>query len=134
MEWFWEQYLRSPVDGYNPFAAPLRAPPALLGRLAPAIVLTVGFDPLREEGGAYAERLAEAGVTVDHRHYPDLPHGFLSFVEESDRADRAMSEAARSLRSSIRGPSYPSPEAAATIALRGRESRYVLATGRSKGE
>ena len=101
MEWFLEQYLRSPVDGHNPFASPLRAPPALLDGLAPATVLTAGFDPLREEGGAYAERLAEAGVAVDHRHYPDLSHGFLSFTEESDRADRAMSEAARSLRSSI---------------------------------
>jgi acetyl esterase len=101
MEWFWGQYLRSPVDSHNPFASPLRAPPALLDGLAPATVLTAGFDPLRDEGRAYAERLAEAGVTIDHCHYPDLPHGFLSFAEESDRADGAMSEAARSLRSSI---------------------------------
>ena len=101
MEWFWEQYLRSPVDGYNPFAAPLRAPPALLGGLAPATVLTAGFDPLREEGRAYVECPEEAGVAVDHRHYPDLPHGFLSLAEQSDRADHETSEAARSLRSSI---------------------------------
>ena len=81
MEWFWEQYLRSPVNGYNPFASPLRAPPALLGVLAPATVLIVGFDPLREEGRAYVERSEEAGVAVDHRHYPGLPHGFLSLAE-----------------------------------------------------
>ena len=101
MQWFWAQYLRSPVDGYSPFAAPLRAPPALLDGVAPATVLTAGFDPLRDEGRAYAERLEKAGTEVDHHHYPDLPHGFLSFTDEAERADRAMRDAARSLRSPV---------------------------------
>ena len=101
MEWSWAQYLRSPVDGYNPFASPLRAPESLLYGVAPATVLTAGFDPLRDEGRAYAERLDEADVSVTHHHYPRLCHGFLSFVEEVGHADRAMDDAARALRPSV---------------------------------
>jgi len=101
MEWSWAQYLRSPVDGYNPFASPLRAPESLLCGVAPATVLTAGFDPLRDEGRAYAERLDEADVSVTHHHYPRLCHGFLSFVEEVGHADRAMDDAAGALRPSV---------------------------------
>jgi len=99
MEWFWAQYLRSPVDGYNPFASPLRAPESLLGGVPPTTVLTAGFDPLCDEGRAYAERLDEAGVAVDHHQYPELCHGFLSLTEAVERADRAMDDAAAAVRS-----------------------------------
>jgi acetyl esterase len=47
-----------------------------LGDLPPAVVVTAGFDPLRYDGDAYAHRLADAGVEVEHRHYPDQVHGF----------------------------------------------------------
>ncbi|MFC6835888.1 alpha/beta hydrolase [Halomarina ordinaria] len=86
--WFWEQYLRSPVDAHNPFAAPLRARD--LSGLPPALVVTAGFDPLRDEGVAYARRLAEAGVPADHDHYPSMVHGFLSLTGAVDVADEAM--------------------------------------------
>ncbi|PSP75695.1 alpha/beta hydrolase [Halobacteriales archaeon QS_1_68_20] len=90
VEWFWDQYLRSPVNRHSPFAAPLRADD--LGGVAPATVVTAGHDLLRDEGAAYASRLAEAGVAVDHRNYPAMPHGFLSFTDDVDAADAAMDE------------------------------------------
>jgi cation diffusion facilitator CzcD-associated flavoprotein CzcO/acetyl esterase/lipase len=63
MEWFWDQYA-DPADRSDPRAAPLRA--ATLANLPPAIVVTGEFDPLRDEGVAYAEALAKAGVAVQH--------------------------------------------------------------------
>lgn len=100
MQWFWDHYLRSPVDGYNPFASPLRARD--LSGLPSATVVTCGFDPLRDEGVAYADRLAEAGVDVDHDHYPGVTHGFLSLTNEVDRAEEAMAGAAAAVRSRLR--------------------------------
>jgi acetyl esterase len=94
--WFWERYLRSPVDGANPYASPLRARD--LSGLPPACVVTAGHDPLRDEGVAYADRLAEAGVTTAREHYPSMPHGFLSLVDDVAVADRAMDAVADRLR------------------------------------
>jgi len=96
MRWFWEQYLRSPVDGANPYVSPLRAPD--LSGLPPACVVTAGYDPLRDEGRAYADRLAEAGVDVAHEHYPSMCHGFLSLTDEVGGADEAMDTVAAHVR------------------------------------
>lgn len=101
MEWFWEQYLRSPVDGANPYASVLRASDSDLSDLPPATVVTAGFDPLRDEGAAYADRLAEAGVDVDHQHYPTMTHGFLSLSDVVDVADDAFDALAERVRSSL---------------------------------
>ncbi|MCA9225015.1 MAG: alpha/beta hydrolase fold domain-containing protein, partial [Planctomycetales bacterium] len=49
-----------------------------LARVAPAFVLVAGYDPLRDEGIAYAEKLAAAGVPVELREYPTMVHGFIS--------------------------------------------------------
>jgi len=73
-------------------ASPLRAPDHRA--VAPAFVLTAGFDPLRDEGLAYAERLAEAGVEVSYREYPDMIHGFLLFGGVLARAREALVECA----------------------------------------
>ncbi|GKZ13334.1 alpha/beta hydrolase [Haladaptatus sp. T7] len=97
MEWFWSHYLRSPVDGRNPFASPLRARD--LSDLPPATVVTCGHDPLRDEGIAYADRLADAGVSVAHDHYPGMAHGFLSLTGDVTTADEAMDAVASSLGS-----------------------------------
>jgi acetyl esterase len=75
MRWFTEQYLREPADAANWRASPLRA--ADLAGLPPAYVLTAGFDPLCDEGMAYAERLRAHSVAVVHRHVSDQLHGFL---------------------------------------------------------
>jgi len=79
VEWYLEQYLDRAVDVANAYAFPLRA--RSLSGLPSATVLTAGFDPLRDEGAAYAERLADAGVPVEHRNYEDMIHGFVGMIE-----------------------------------------------------
>ena len=74
MEWFRAHYLPDPDDWDSPLASPLLEPD--LSGVAPAVVVTAGFDPLRDEGRAYADRLAEAGVSVRYRCYDDMVHGF----------------------------------------------------------
>lgn len=96
MRWFWSHYLRSPVDAHHPFTSVLRAPD--VSDVVPAIVVTAGVDVLRDEGTAYAEKLAEAGVEVDHLHEPSLPHGFLSLTDRVDRAAEAMDRLGASMR------------------------------------
>ncbi len=72
MEWFWRHYLATPEDRDHPYACPLRAPD--LSGLPPARVHTAEFDPLRDEGRAYAERLEAAGVPVSYRCYEGMIH------------------------------------------------------------
>jgi acetyl esterase len=95
MVWFWAQYLRSPVDGANPYASVLRAPN--LSGVAPAVVVTAGHDVLRDEGVAYADRLADAGVETIHHHYPTMCHGFLSLTDDVTVADDALDTAIEAL-------------------------------------
>jgi acetyl esterase len=78
MGWFQANYLEgASIGDDDPRAAPLLAED--LSGLPPALLLTGGFDPLRDEGDQYAAKLAAAGVTVDHRQYPSLVHGFANF-------------------------------------------------------
>ncbi len=69
------QYLRSRDDAENPYAAPIRA--ASLRDLPPALVITAEFDPLRDEGEAYAARMAEDGVAVKAMRYDGTIHDFV---------------------------------------------------------
>jgi acetyl esterase len=80
MEWYSAQYAPSPIHARNPYAAPMKA--CDLSDVAPATVVTAGFDPLRDEGIAYADRLAEDGVETVHRHYEGMIHGFYSMLDE----------------------------------------------------
>ena len=74
VEWYRAQYLPEVATWDAPAASPLLAPD--LDGLAPALVVTAGFDPLRDEGAAYAERLSDAGVPCEYRCYDDMVHGF----------------------------------------------------------
>jgi len=96
MRWFYERYLRSPVDAANPYAVPLRA--ADLGDLPPATVVTAGFDPLRDDGVALAERFEREGTPVEHRHYPAMAHGFCSLADRVPTAETALSAVAEDVR------------------------------------
>ncbi|MFC7137243.1 alpha/beta hydrolase [Halobaculum litoreum] len=96
MRHFWRTYLRSDVDAANPYAAPLRA--ADLSHTAPAVVVTGECDPLRDDGAAYAARLADAGVAVDHLDYDGMCHGFLSFADDVAAADAAFDDLAAATR------------------------------------
>ncbi|MFT5574746.1 MAG: acetyl esterase [Bermanella sp.] len=75
MRWFWGHYLDNESDANNPLASPLRA--ADLSGMPPATVITAGFDPLRDEGKAFADKLVAAGVAVKYHCYDDMIHGFL---------------------------------------------------------
>jgi acetyl esterase len=76
MVWFWDTYLgeRSADDPQAAAARPLRSD--ALHTLPPCLIITAERDPLRDEGIAFAERVAAAGVALVHHHYPDAEHGF----------------------------------------------------------
>src|SRR5215468_2933063 len=96
MRWFWQMYLTRPEQGAEAYASPLRA--ADVANLPPGLCITAGYDPLRDEGEAYAARLREAGVDVPTSRYPSMFHGFLSVGAQLDRAREALAEIGASLR------------------------------------
>ena len=95
MRWFWNHYLRDEEDGRNPYASPSRA--ADLSSLPPAFVITAEFDPLRDEGEAYAARLRECGVPVKAARYDGMIHDFVN-IAELRQSRVAVGEAAAELR------------------------------------
>ncbi len=78
VEWFWGHYLPDVQRRNEPEASPLRSE-SLVG-LPPAVVLTAEYDPLRAEGEAYRDRLADAGVPVQHKRFDGQSHGFFTYV------------------------------------------------------
>jgi acetyl esterase len=96
MDWFEEQYLPDASAGQDPQVSVLRAED--LSGLAPAYVTTAGFDPLRDEGEAYAERMQAAGTHVALRRHSGLIHGFANMTAISRSSRGAMSEVAGALR------------------------------------
>ncbi len=96
MGWYERTYIRSDEDRLDPRASPLLAED--LSGLPPAHVATAGFDPLRDEGEAYARRMADAGVTVSLRRHPAMVHPFVNAVGAAPLARAALSEAVGALR------------------------------------
>jgi len=99
MEWFWNHYLEKPEHGQDPLASPLVAKD--VSGLAPATLITAEFDPLRDEGEAYAERLRRAGVPVELQRYDGMFHGFFAMTEMLDPARDAVEFAAARLRAAF---------------------------------
>jgi acetyl esterase len=96
---FWDRYLERPEDGDEPYASPLRAPN--LSGLPPALVVTAQWDPLRDDGEAYAARLHRAGVPVHATRYLDAVHDFVKFAVTVSSADRALQQATEFLRQAL---------------------------------
>ena len=88
MEWYWDQYLSSKDDAANPYAAPLRAK-SLAGQPR-ALVITAEFDPLCDEGEAYAKRLTEAGVDTTATRYEGMIHGFFGMGAVVDKGQHCL--------------------------------------------
>ena len=99
MRWFWDHYVPEPGRRSDAYVAPLRA--ARLDDLPPATVVTAEFDPLRDEGEAYAARLREAGVATTLTRYDGQIHGFVSLFEVFDAGKRAIDEIATALDAAL---------------------------------
>ncbi|HEX6858704.1 MAG TPA: alpha/beta hydrolase [Caulobacteraceae bacterium] len=101
MDWFMGHYMGPDADPTDVRLSPIKE--ADLTGLAPAIVVTAGFDPLVDQGECYAKRLKDAGVPVIYRCYDGLAHGFTAFTGAAPAADVACREIAGFVRQAYDG-------------------------------
>jgi len=106
--WALDNYVPPEADLTDPCLSPLHGD---VTGLPPAYIATAGFDPVRDDGEAYAEKLRAGGVPVALSRQADLPHGYLNFVGLGGRFAEAASEAAGALRLGL-APTRPAPNAA----------------------
>jgi acetyl esterase len=99
MLWFREQYLPEDADLKDPIASPIYAPD--LSGLPPALVITAEYDPLRDEGEAYAKLLEQAGVPVTASRYDGMIHGFFGMTALVEGGRTAVAEAAAALQTAL---------------------------------
>ena len=88
MRWFWEQYLQSSEDHFNPYAVPMQA--STFEGVAPAIIITAQYDPLLSDGEQYAELLRRNGVSVFYKEYAGMIHGFFTNMAVTPTAREAI--------------------------------------------
>jgi acetyl esterase len=96
MQWFWNTYLPNAAERTNPMATPLNA--KNFAKLPRALIMTAEFDPLRDEGEAYANKLKAAGVQVDYVRFDGLIHDFLAMSRQFSAVKPAMDKAVAGLR------------------------------------
>ncbi len=101
MDWYELQFLGSDVDRHDPRVSPLLAD--VDGAIAPALVVTAGFDPLRDEGEAYARKLADAGVRTMLRRHAGYVHGFMHALIGGAGPREALAEMGGVLRAALAG-------------------------------
>ena len=107
MSWFYRQYLPALGDDAEPEAGLAYAEANLayanVNRVASAVVATAEFDPLRDEGAAYADRLKNSGVPTEYVPGPGLIHGYADFLGVVDAADSTATEAMEIFGRMLRG-------------------------------
>lgn len=96
MPWFWHHYLENESQGREPYASPMQATD--LSGLPAATVITAEFDPLRDEGEAYARRLLDAGVPVFAKRYDGVTHEFFGLAGAVPKAKQAVEDVANALK------------------------------------
>jgi acetyl esterase len=101
MEWFWNHYVPDAAQRVEPYASPLRAKD--LAGLPPAFVITAEFDPLRDEGEAYAKKLQAAGVPTVLKRYDGAIHGFFAMGLLAQVARDAVGDAVAAVRRGLGG-------------------------------
>lgn len=96
LEWFKDCYVPEGHDHSDPRLSPMLADD--LSGLPPALIITAGYDPLKDEGRAYADRLSASGVDVTYKDYPDMIHGFFNMTALSADAKEAVKDAAKAVK------------------------------------
>jgi acetyl esterase len=99
VDWCWSHYLERPEDGLSPLASPLLADD--FAGLPPALIVTAGLDPLRDEAERYAERLRRAGSPAELRRFEGVPHGFFGDARVLAAADAAQIAVVDALRTAF---------------------------------
>ncbi|WP_274308328.1 alpha/beta hydrolase [Solibacillus daqui] len=99
MEWFARHYINTEEDKLNPYVAPLLTED--LSNLPSALVITAGYDPLCDEGLAYANRLQEAGIQVEFTCYEGMIHGFFWMAGIMEKGKHAIEQVSRYLQESF---------------------------------
>ena len=102
MQWFWGHYVQKEADRSHPYASPLRA--RSFAGLPAALVITAEFDPLRDEGERYAERMRAAGTPVQLTRYEGMIHGFFAMSAIIDQGRTAIQQSAAALRAAFKLP------------------------------
>lgn len=103
MRWFTDHYLSGGAEPLDPEISPLFAHDASVMAVAPALVIVAGYDPLRDEGRAYGEKLAAAGVAAEVVEYPTMVHGFFQMASITPVTVEAAHVAADALRRALTG-------------------------------
>ena len=96
MVWYWNHYIRTESDADNPYAAPMKA--TNLSGLPTALVITAEYDPLRDEGEAYANKLRDSGVKTEYTLYNGMIHGFFGMAAVVDKGKQAIDQSCSMLK------------------------------------
>lgn len=102
MQWFWNHYVPNDADRNQAYASPLRA--RNFAGLPAVMVITAEFDPLRDEGELYAERMRAAGVPVQLVRYDGMIHGFFAMGAVIDQGRAAIRQSAAAVRDAFKMP------------------------------